>query len=159
VEAWENTVAELPAIGSASGDPTTHAVRLSTEVPRIHVVPTTGEPLGAHHPDPHPEIVVFGHEQRLKDVSLLRPANEFSSRRWKTATCAPANTIGTGTVYEAFPPRPGQADSHRGQAGGGYSEVIQCLQDAKKRAVWRGGSLSKLCRGRPRSSTATTIAA
>ena len=53
------------------GDPTTRGEVLDKKF-RYHVIPTTGEPLVHVSRSRLPEIVVFGHEQRLKDVKLLR---------------------------------------------------------------------------------------
>jgi flagellar basal body P-ring protein FlgI len=120
------------------GDPATRGEALDKKF-RYHVLPTTGEPLVHIARSRLPEIVVLGHEQRLKDVSLLHagkrilitplPSGELRAGRYDP---------GQETKYESFPPELDKLIRTIVKLGGGYTEVIQCLQEARQAGCLEG---------------------
>jgi flagellar basal body P-ring protein FlgI len=114
------------------GDPTTKGEVLDKRF-RYHVIPTTGEPLVHISRSRVPEIVVFGHEQRLKDVKLLRAGKRILVMPMENGDLrAGRYDPGQETAYETFPPELDKLIRTIVKLGGGYAEVIQCLQEAKK---------------------------
>ena len=86
-----------------------------------------------------PEIVVFGHEQRLKDVKLLRAGKRILVMPLENGDLrAGRYDPGQETVYETFAPELDKLIRMVVKLGGGYTEVIQCLQDAKKGGCLEG---------------------
>lgn len=120
------------------GDPTTKGEALDKKL-RYHVIPTTGEPLIHISRSRVPEIVVFGHEQRLRDVKLLRAGKRIQILPMENGDLrAGRYDPGQDTTYEAFPPELDKLIRTVVKLGGGYAEVIQCLQEAKKAGCLEG---------------------
>lgn len=114
------------------GDPITKGEVLDNKF-RYHVVATNGEPLVHVARSRVPELVVFGHEQKLKEFKTLRAG------KWILITPLPSGELRAGrydpgreTVYETFPPELDKLIRSVAKLGGGYSDLIQCLQEAKK---------------------------
>jgi hypothetical protein len=83
--------------------------------------------------------VVFGHEQRLKDVKLLRAGKRILVMPLENGDLrAGRYDPGQETVYEAFPPELDKLIRMIVKLGGGYAEVIQCLQEAKAAGCLEG---------------------
>ena len=101
---------------------------------RYHAIATSGEPLIHVTRTRMPEIVVFGHEQRVKPPT----SGLFAGKRimvvglengdLKLGRFAP----GAETVYETCPPTLDLMIRSLVKLGAGYSEVIQCLQEAQQ---------------------------
>jgi flagellar basal body P-ring protein FlgI len=120
------------------GDPTTKGETLDKKF-RYHIIPTTGEPLIHITRTRMPEIVVFGHEQRLKDVKLLRAGKRILITPLENGDLrAGRYDPGQETVYESFPAELDKLIRVVVKLGGGYAEVIQCLQEAKKAGCLEG---------------------
>jgi hypothetical protein len=120
------------------GDPTTKGETLDKKF-RYHIIPTTGEPLIHVTRTRMPEIVVFGHEQRLKDVTLLRAGRRILITPLENGDLrAGRYDPGQETVYETFPAELDKLIRTVVKLGGGYSEVIQCLQEAKMAGCLEG---------------------
>src|SRR5439155_14349082 len=115
-----------------AGDPTTKGEVLDKKF-RYHVIPTTGEPLVHVTRTRMPEIVVFGHEQRLTGTKLLRAGKRILITPLENGDLrAGRYEPGQETVYEAFPPELDKLIRAIVKLGGGYADVIQCLQEAKQ---------------------------
>jgi flagellar basal body P-ring protein FlgI len=113
------------------GDPTTKGEILNAKF-RYHALATSGEPLVHITRTRVPEIVVFGHEQRLKDVKLLRAGKRIMITLQENGELrAGRYDPGQETVYETFPPQLDKLIRTIVKLGGSYSDVIQCLQEAK----------------------------
>jgi len=120
------------------GDPTMKGEVLDKKF-RYHVIPTTGEPLIHISRSRVPEIVVFGHEQRLKDVKLLRAGKRILIMPLENGDLrAGRYEPGQDTVYESLPAELDKLIRTVVKLGGGYAEVIQCLQEAKKAGCLEG---------------------
>jgi flagellar basal body P-ring protein FlgI len=120
------------------GDPVTRGETLEKKF-RYHIIPTTGEPLIHITRTRIPEIVVFGHEQRLKDVKLLRAGKRILITPLENGDLrAGRYDPGQETRYESFPPELDKLIRIVVKLGGGYSEVIQCLQEAKQAGCLEG---------------------
>ncbi len=114
------------------GDPMTKGEALDKKF-RYHVIPTTGEPLVHISRSRVPEIVVFGHEQHLKDVKLLRAGKRILIMPLENGDLkAGRYEPGQDTAYETFAPELDKLIRVIVKLGGDYAEVIQCLQEAKK---------------------------
>jgi len=120
------------------GDPATRGEALDKRF-RYHVIPTTGEPLVHISRSRVPELVVFGHEQRVKNVSLLRAG------KWIQITALENGDLRAGrydpgkdNVYESFAPELDKLIRTIVKLGGGYAEIIQCLQEAKQAGCLEG---------------------
>jgi flagellar basal body P-ring protein FlgI len=114
------------------GDPTTKGEVLGDKF-RYHVLATTGEPLVHISRSRMPEIVVFGHEQRLKQPKVLRAGKRILITPLENGDLrAGRYDPGQETVYETFPSELDKLIRTVVKLGGGYAEVIQCLQEAKK---------------------------
>lgn len=114
------------------GDPTTKGEVLESKF-RYHALATTGEPLIHIARSRVPEIVVFGHEQRLKQPKSLRAGKRILITAMENGDLrAGRYDPGQETVYETFPPELDKLIRTIVKLGGGYTEVIQCLQEAKK---------------------------
>jgi flagellar basal body P-ring protein FlgI len=113
-------------------DPATKGELLEKKF-RYHVVPTTGEPLVHIARSRIPEIVVFGHEQRLKNPKFL-----FAGRQIMVTTLENGDLkvgrfqAGQDTQYETCSTELDALIRTIARLGGGYSEVVQCLQEAHK---------------------------
>lgn len=99
---------------------------------RYHVVPTTGEPLIHIARSRVPELVVFGHEQRLHAPKSLKAG------KWILITPLDNGDLRAGrydpgqeTTYETFPPQLDKLIRAIVKLGGGYADVIECLREAK----------------------------
>ncbi|HMC12326.1 MAG TPA: flagellar basal body P-ring protein FlgI, partial [Pirellulaceae bacterium] len=120
------------------GDPATRGEVLDKKF-RYHVIPTTGEPLVHVSRSRVPEIVIFGHEQRLKDVKLLRAGKHILVMPLENGDLrAGRYDPGKETVYETFAPELDKLIRTIVKLGGGYAEVIQCLHEAKKAGCLEG---------------------
>jgi len=120
------------------GDPATKGEVLDKKF-RYHVIPTTGEPLIHISRSRVPEIVVFGHEQRIKDVKLLRAGKRILIMPLENGDLrAGKYEAGQETVYETFPAELDKLIRTIVKLGGGYTEVIQALQEAKKGGCLEG---------------------
>jgi flagellar basal body P-ring protein FlgI len=114
------------------GDPTTKGELLDKKF-RYHLIATTGEPLVHLTRTRMPEIVVFGHEQRLKPTSFLFAGKkimvkglengDFSVRRY---------SAGQETQEETCSAELDKLIRTVVKVGGGYAEVVQLLHEAKK---------------------------
>jgi hypothetical protein len=114
------------------GDPTTRGETFDKKF-RYHVIPTTGEPLVHISRTRWPELVVFGHEQRLHEPKVLRAGKRILITPLENGDLrAGRYEPGQETVYETFPPELDKLIRVIVQLGGGYAEVIQCLQEAKQ---------------------------
>jgi flagellar basal body P-ring protein FlgI len=115
-----------------AADPATKGELLDKKF-RYHVVPTTGEPLVHIARSRMPEIVVFGHEQRLKNPQFL-----FAGRQIMVTTLENGDLkvgrfqAGQDTQYETCSTELDALIRTIVRLGGGYSEVVLCLQEAKK---------------------------
>jgi hypothetical protein len=115
-----------------AADPATKGEMLDRKF-RYHVVPTTGEPLVHVARSRLPEIVVFGHEQRLKSPKFL-----FAGRQIMITTLDNGELkvgrfqAGQDTQYETCGTELDSLIRTIVRLGGGYSEVVQCLQEARK---------------------------
>jgi flagellar basal body P-ring protein FlgI len=119
-------------------DPTTRGEALDKKF-RYHVVPTTGEPLVHVSRSRVPEIVVFGHEQKLKNVKQLYAGKRILIMPLENGDLrAGRYDPGQETVYETFAPDLDRLIRTIVKLGGGYAEVIQCLQEAKKGGCLEG---------------------
>jgi flagellar basal body P-ring protein FlgI len=115
-----------------AGDSTTKGEVLDGKF-RYHVLATTGEPLVHITRTRVPEIVVFGHEQRLKNLKLLPAGKRIMITPLENGELrAGRYDPGRETVYESFPAELDKLIRTIVKVGGGYSEVIECLQEAKK---------------------------
>jgi flagellar basal body P-ring protein FlgI len=120
------------------GDPATKGETLLQKF-RYHVIPTTGEPLVHVTRTRIPEIVVFGHEQRLKNVTLLRAGKRILITPLENGELrAGRYDPGQDTVYASFAPELDKLIRTIVKLGGGYSDVVQCLQDAKQAGCLEG---------------------
>jgi flagellar basal body P-ring protein FlgI len=115
-----------------AADPATKGELLDKKF-RYHVVPTTGEPLVHVARSRNPELVIFGHEQRLKNPQFL-----FAGRQIMVTTLENGELkvgrfeAGQDTRYETCPSDLDSLVRTIVRLGGGYSEVVMCLQEAKK---------------------------
>jgi len=83
--------------------------------------------------------VVFGHEQRLKNVTLLRAGKRILITPQESGDLrAGRYDPGQETVYETFPPELDKLIRIIVKLGGGYAEVIQCLQEARQAGCLEG---------------------
>ena len=113
------------------GDPTTRGEALDQKF-RYHVIPTTGEPLIHVARSRVPEIVVFGHQQKLNNISMLRAGKRILITPLPTGELrAGKYDPGQETVYETFAPELDKLIRTVVKLGGGYAEVVQCLHEAK----------------------------
>jgi flagellar basal body P-ring protein FlgI len=118
-----------------ANDPTTKGEVLEGRF-RYHAIATTGEPLIHATRSRAPEIVVFGHEQRLKDVKVLSAGKRIMITRLETGELrAGRYDPGQETVYETFAPEVDKLIRTIAMLGGNSSDVIQCLQEAKRAGV------------------------
>jgi flagellar basal body P-ring protein FlgI len=114
------------------GDPTTRGETFDKKF-RYHVIPTTGEPLIHISRTRLPELVVFGHEQRLKEAKVLRAGKRILITPLENGDLRVGRyEPGEETVYETIPPDLDKLIRVIAQLGGGYAEVIQCLQEARQ---------------------------
>jgi hypothetical protein len=133
VESVETRYGAFRAMRTRSpNDPATQGEVLDNKF-RYHAIVSTGEPLIHLTRTRIPEIVVFGHEQKLQGVSQL-----FAGKRIMV-TALPNGDLkasrfdpGKETVFETFAPEVDQLIRAIVKLGGGYSEVIQCLQEAQQ---------------------------
>jgi flagellar basal body P-ring protein FlgI len=101
---------------------------------RYHAIATTGEPLIHVTRTRTPEIVVFGHEQRVKAPN----SGLFAGKRVMVVGLENGDlkigrfSPGEETVYETCPPTLDLLIRTLVRLGAGYAEVIQCLQEAQK---------------------------
>jgi len=114
------------------GDPTTKGEALDKKF-RYHIVPTTGEPLVHISRSRVPELVVFGHEQRLVAPKMLKAGKRILITPLDNGDLrAGRYDPGQETVYETFPPLLDKLIRAIVKLGGGYADVIECLQEAKQ---------------------------
>jgi flagellar basal body P-ring protein FlgI len=115
-----------------AADPATKGELLEKKF-RYHVIPTTGEPLVHVARSRKPEIVIFGHEQRIRPPKFLFAGREImvtalENGELKVGRFEP----GQETRYETCPPVLDRLIRTIVSLGGGYAEVIQCLQEARQ---------------------------
>lgn len=114
------------------GDPTTAGEVLDRKF-HYHVIVSTGEPLIHLTRTRKPEIVVFGHEQRLHPPKFLFAGKRIMITALDNGDLRAARfDPGQETVYETFPPEVDKLIRAVVRLGGGYADVIQCLQEAKQ---------------------------
>jgi hypothetical protein len=114
------------------GDPTTKGEILEKKF-RYHLIATAGEPLVHVTRTRIPEVVLFGHEQKVKPSSVLfagkkilikaLESGELSIRRY---------AAGEETIEETCPPLLDKLIRGVVKVGGGYAEVVQLLQEASR---------------------------
>ena len=121
-----------------AGDPTTKGEILAAKF-RYHVIASSAEPVVHVTRSRVPEVVVFGHEQKLQNLKLLSAGKQImitplESGELRAGRYAP----GQETVYEVFTPELDKLIRTIVKLGGGYSEVIACLQEAKQQGCLPG---------------------
>jgi flagellar basal body P-ring protein FlgI len=119
-------------------DPTTRGEILDKKF-RYHVIPTTGEPLVHVTRTRMPEIVVFGHEQRLKDPQILWAGKRILITPLENGYLrAGRYDPGEETAFETFPPELDKLIRTIVKLGGGYADIVQCLQEARQAGCLEG---------------------
>jgi len=100
---------------------------------RYHVIPTTGEPLIHVARSRRPEIVVFGHEQHIRPPKFLFAGREIMVTALENGEIKVGRfQPGQDTQYETCSTELDKVIRTIVKLGGGYAEVIQCLQEAKQ---------------------------
>jgi hypothetical protein len=100
---------------------------------RYHVIPTSGEPLIHIARSRLPEIVVFGHEQRLKPPKFLFAGREIMVTTLDSGELKVGRfQAGQDTQYQTCSTELDKLIRTIVSLGGGYAEVIQCLQEARQ---------------------------
>ena len=113
-------------------DPTTKGELLAKKF-RYHLIATTGEPLVHITRTRMPEIVIFGHEQRLKPTSFLFAGKKIMVKTLENGDLSVRRyAAGTETVEETCPAELDKLIRAVVKVGGGYAEVIQLLKNAKE---------------------------
>jgi flagellar basal body P-ring protein FlgI len=121
-----------------AGDPTTKGEILDSKF-RYHVIASAGEPLIHLTRSRVPEIVLFGHEQKLINLSLLSAGKQIMIHPLETGELRAGRYVpGQETVYETFGPELDKLIRAIVKLGGGYSEVIECLQEARQKGCLPG---------------------
>jgi len=119
-------------------DPTTKGEVLEARF-RYHVLASDAEPVIHLTRSRVPEIVLFGHEQKLKDLKLLAAGKRIMITPLESGELrAGRYEPGQETVYEVFTPEVDKLIRTIVKLGGGYSEVIECLQEAKQKGCLPG---------------------
>jgi flagellar basal body P-ring protein FlgI len=101
---------------------------------RYHAIATSGEPLIHVTRTRLPEIVVFGHDQRVKPPA----SGIFAGKQIMVTSLANGDlkigrfAPGADTVYETCPPQLDLMIRTLVKLGAGYAEVVQCLQEAQQ---------------------------
>jgi flagellar basal body P-ring protein FlgI len=114
------------------GDPTIKGELLDKRF-RYHTLATSGEPLVHVTRTRLPEIVLFGHEQRLKPPT----SGLFAGKRLMVTAVDNGDlrvgrfAPGEETTYETCPPELDKLIRTLVRLGAGYAEVVQCLHEAK----------------------------
>ncbi|MEX2174918.1 MAG: flagellar basal body P-ring protein FlgI [Pirellulaceae bacterium] len=115
-----------------AADPATRGEVLDKKF-RYHLIPTTGEPLVHVARSRMPEIVVFGHEQRLKSPKFLFAGREIMVTTLENGDLKVGRfQAGYETKYETCSTELDKLIRTIVKLGGGYADVIQCLQEARK---------------------------
>ena len=115
-----------------AADPATKGELLEQKF-RYHVIPTTGEPLVHVARSRRPEIVVFGHEQHIKPPKFLFAGREIMVTALENGEIKVGRfQAGQDTQYETCSTELDKVIRTIVKLGGGYADVIQCLQEAKK---------------------------
>jgi len=121
-----------------SADPATKGELLERKF-RYHLVPTSGEPLVHIARSRLPEIVVFGHEQRIKPPGSLFAGKQIMVTALQNGELRVSKyQAGEEPVYETCPTQLDQLIRTIVKLGGNYSDVVQCLQDARKAGCLEG---------------------
>jgi flagellar basal body P-ring protein FlgI len=121
-----------------AADPVTHGELLDKKF-RYHVIPTSGEPLVHIARSRMPELVIFGHEQRLTAPKFLWAGKEIMISGLETGELKIGRfTPGQETQYETCPPELDKLVRTIVRLGGGYADVIQCLQEARAAGCLQG---------------------
>ncbi|MCU0876903.1 MAG: flagellar basal body P-ring protein FlgI [Pirellulaceae bacterium] len=115
-----------------ASDPATKGEVLGEQF-RYHVIPTTGDPLVHVTRSRLPEVVIFGHEQRINPAEFLFAGREImitpiADGNLKIGRFAP----GQDTVYESSPPVLDSVIRAIVKVGGGYADVVHFLHEARK---------------------------
>lgn len=114
------------------GDPTTKGELLDKKF-RYHLIATAGEPLVHITRTRMPEIVVFGHEQQVKPASVLFAGKKIMVKALENGDLSIRRyAAGSDTLEETCPPQLDKLIRTVVKVGGGYAEVVQLLQEAKK---------------------------
>ena len=114
-----------------AADPLTKGELLEKKF-RYHVIPTTGEPLVHIARSRLPEIVVFGHEQRLKPPQFLFAGKHLMITALDGGQLKVGRfEAGEDPVYETCSTELDQLIRTIVKLGGGYAEIVQCLQEAR----------------------------
>lgn len=120
------------------GDPTTKGEILDAKF-RYHVIASAAEPVVHITRSRVPEIVLFGHEQKLQNLQLLSAGKRIMITPLENGELrAGRYEPGQETVYEVFAPELDKLIRTIVKLGGGYSEVIECLQEAKTKGCLPG---------------------
>jgi hypothetical protein len=115
-----------------AADPATRGELLEKKF-RYHVIPTTGEPLVHVARSRKPEIVVFGHEQRIKPPKFLFAGREIMVTAMENGELKVGRfQAGQDTQYETCPTELDKLIRTIVKVGGGYADVVQCLQEARE---------------------------
>jgi HEAT repeats len=115
-----------------AADPATKGELLDKKF-RYHVIPTTGEPLVHIARSRMPEIVVFGHEQRIRPPKFLFAGREIMVTTLENGELKVGRfQAGQDTHYETCTSELDKLIRTIVKLGGGYADVIQCLQEARK---------------------------
>jgi len=119
-------------------DPTTKGEVLGGRF-RYHVIASAAEPLVHIARTRVPEIVLFGHEQKLVNLKLLSAGKRIMIHPQENGELrAGRYEPGQETVYETFTPEVDKLIRTIVKLGGGYSEAIACLQEARQKGCLTG---------------------
>jgi hypothetical protein len=115
-----------------AADPLTKGELLEKKF-RYHLIPTPGEPLVHVARSRVPEIVIFGHEQRLKAPQFLFAGKQIMITPQENGQLKVGRfQAGEDTAYETCSTELDQLIRTIVKLGGGYAEVVQCLEEARK---------------------------
>jgi hypothetical protein len=121
-----------------AADPATKGELLERKF-RYHLVPTSGEPLIHIARSRMPEIVLFGHEQRIKPPDSLFAGKQIMVAAQPNGDLRVAKyQAGEDPVYETCSTQLDQLIRTIVRLGGNYSDVVQCLQEARKAGCLEG---------------------
>jgi flagellar basal body P-ring protein FlgI len=121
-------------------DPTTKGEVLAARF-RYHVLASDAEPVIHLTRSRVPEIVLFGHEQKLKvprELTMLKAGKNIMIAPLESGELRAGRYDTQETVYEVFSPEVDKLIRAIVKLGGGYSDVIECLQEAKQKGCLPG---------------------
>jgi flagellar basal body P-ring protein FlgI len=101
---------------------------------RYHLIPTTGEPLVHFARSKRPEVVLFGHEQRIKPPAFIQISRGLTMKgvegnQIKVSRFRPGDE---NDSFETCSTELDQVIRTIVKLGGGYADVIQAIQELKK---------------------------